>query len=96
MATIKTPSTLAAVQSNGEENKGQSWHQLCESLLKERDQLLARVAGLRSENRQLKQALGHLMFEDIPFNEEELLADAGAQPSFKDLISELENEEALS
>lgn len=92
MSTSKTPSALPEVQANGAASKSADWHHLCERLLEEREQLVGRIALLTSENKQLKKSLGHLLFEDIPFDKEELLGLASKGPSFEELIAELEHQ----
>src|SRR4051812_36695474 len=78
MSTRKTPAATTQVQVNGR-------------LLEEREQLLGRIALLTNENKQLKKSLGYLLYEEIPFDEEQLLANVGSQPSLGELIREIEH-----
>lgn len=94
MSTLNMPSRTSAAEGNGAPAKSNGWHRLCEELLAEREQLLARIALLTNENKQLKKSICHLMHEDIPFNKEEVLANFGSEPTLEDLIRELEEAEA--
>lgn len=94
MSTPNTASRSSAVEENGLAAKSNGWRHLCESLLAEREQLLARIALLTDENKQLRKSICHLMREDIPFDKDELLANFGSEPTLEELIQELEKEEA--
>lgn len=62
----------------------------CNQLAAENERLSAQLAEMRAENRSLKKSLGHMLFEEIDIDDDELLDLVGTQPPFETLIAELE------
>lgn len=53
--------------------------------------MLSEIERLRKENRELKQCLVSMLHEDIPIDREKMLALFETEPTFGELIKELEN-----
>ena len=67
------------------------WEELCQALLKERDQLRADLDKVRME-RDAYKALYRLTEHEISYSKEEILSYIGKEPPLEMLIAEIEQD----